>query len=341
LLFHGNKTPEEIPPFEYTRGGIMCKVYFVLEDFPLNLSTQDDISSLFSFQQYLFRQLLGIQPCHLFMASTTHKCTDYHIYPRFIAVKQKPLINRQDLDAPHRIGFCLGQLMPIPKIVEYLKATSFLSAKKILEEFDPLAVIDSIVSTRINDQPAAFRIDELVYADPSETKKNTSKNKKKRIITGLKHIGTGATTFDGVIAMKKVHQWQNMGAFLQISHEVPPTEQVLVPEECHLTGFRADIFEIGSAMPMICKFVRHYTLLQSFEQSMGIQFKDKALLRQAFTHASYVDAGMQHVNTVEATVSRVRLAHTFTTDIQQLKRLRETQVSMVGGTFEQYFHNFL
>ncbi|GLD95371.1 hypothetical protein PINS_up004015 [Pythium insidiosum] len=98
---------------------------------------------------------------------------------------------------------------------------------------------------------------------------------------------------------------------MQVSPRVDQHIEQLTPDECHLTGLRTDVFEVGSAMPMVLKYIRHYKLLATFESDMGLAFKDKTLLRQAFTHGSYVDAGMQSVNTVEATISRVRLAHVF------------------------------
>ncbi|RLN64719.1 hypothetical protein BBJ29_002572 [Phytophthora kernoviae] len=171
----------------------------------------------------------------------------------------------------------------------------------------------------------------------------------------------GARNYDGSKSRKKVRKWQEKGSFLQLSPEVEPHSEELQPAQCHLTGLRTDVFEVGSAMPMVLKYVRHFNLLTSFETAMGLKFKDKALLRQAFTHGSYVDLGMQNVNTVEATRSRVRIGHVFE-NVASLKRsrsmlldgdmpvlghaagnndlkLREVAEKHLSGDFKEEFHS--
>lgn len=142
-----------------------------------------------------------------------------------------------------------------------------------------------------------------------------------RHVRAIAHRGQGARNYDGAKSKKRIRKWQQEGEFLQLSPEVEPHSEELHPMECHLTGVRADLFEVGSAMPMVLKYVRHFNLLTSFEEQMGLKFRDKALLRQAFTHGSYIDIGMQNVNTVEATRSRVRLGHVFQ-NVASLKRSR-------------------
>ncbi|KAL8011657.1 putative ribonuclease III domain-containing protein [Plasmopara halstedii] len=347
LLCHGE--PPEIPRFEYTRGGVMCKIHFILEDLPSSLrgTTSNDVDadvngeahrsfcdSLSLLQRYIFQQLLGIQPAHLFrkvFPDPTHAtgdaseiCGDYHLVPRFVAVNEEPLLNANDLRSPNRVGYAIGRLLPVQKLLEYLDNSAKFTVLDFLKQFDHQELVDCIVSTRINGQPNAFRIDELLM----ESKENVDVELSgiltkdgRNVVRAIAHHGEGARNYDGAKSKKKIRKWQEMGKFLQLSPEVEPCSLELRPGDCHLTGIRADVFEVGSAMPMVLKYVRHFSLLNSFAKTMGLTFHDTTLLRQAFTHGSYVDVGMQNVNTVEATRSRVRLGHVFN-NVASLKRSR-------------------
>ncbi|KAI9987733.1 hypothetical protein PInf_023777 [Phytophthora infestans] len=248
--------PEPAPvPFEYTRGGVMCKIHFTPEDLPSSVrgTTSNEVDadvngeahrsfcdSLFLLQRYVFQQLLGIQPAHLF-----------------------------------------GKVFPDPA-----HATGDAS------EFDHRELVDCVVSTRINGQPSAFRIDELVMetqetedGKPSSAEKNGIVTKDgHHVVRAIAHRSEGARSFDGAKTKKKIRKWKEQGEFLQLSPEVEP-------------------------------------LSHEFWTTMGLTFTDKTLLRQAFTHGSYIDVGMQNVNTVEATRSRVRLGHVFENTVS-LKRSR-------------------
>ncbi|KAF1773790.1 Zinc-binding ribosomal protein [Phytophthora cactorum] len=338
----------------YTRGGVMCKVHFVPEDLPSSVRgmTSNDVDadvngeahrsfcdSLFLLQRYVFQQLLGIQPAHLFgkvfpdpahaTGDASEVCGDYHLVPRFIAVNEEPLLHVEDLHSPNRVGYAIGRLLSVQKILEYLDNSARFTVRDFLLQFDHRELVDCIVSTRINGQPSAFRVDELVM-EPRETEDGKpTPAEKVGIVTkdgrhrvqAIAHRSEGARNYDGAKSKKKIRKWQEQGEFLQLSPEVEPLSQELRPAECHLTGIRTDLFEVGSAMPMVLKYVRHFSLLNSFAATMGLTFTDKTLLRQAFTHGSYIDVGMQNVNTVEATRSRVRLGHVFE-NVASLKRSR-------------------
>ncbi|ETL91972.1 hypothetical protein L917_09595 [Phytophthora nicotianae] len=352
LLCHSE--PPEMPRFEYTRGGVMCKVHFVPEDLPSSVrgTTSNDVDadvngeahrsfcdSLFLLQRYVFQQLLGIQPAHLFgkvfpdpahaTGDASEVCGDYHLVPRFIAVNEEPLLHVEDLHSPNRVGYAIGRLLSVQKILEYLENSARFTVRDFLLRFDHRELVDCIVSTRIKGQPSAFRVDELAMepretgdANPPPAEKHGIVTKDGRhIVRAIAHRSEGARNFDGAKSKKKIRKWQEQGVFLQLSPEVEPLSQELRPAECHLTGIRTDLFEVGSAMPMVLKYVRHFNLLNSFATAMGLTFKDKTLLRQAFTHGSYIDVGMQNVNTVEATRSRVRLGHVFE-NTASLKRSR-------------------
>ncbi|GMF14331.1 unnamed protein product [Phytophthora lilii] len=338
--------------FEYTRGGVMCKIHFIPEELPSSVrgTTSNDVDadvngeahrsfcdSLFLLQRYVFQQLLGIQPAHLFgkvfpdpahaTGDASEICGDYHLVPRFIAVNEEPLLHVEDLHSPNRVGYAVGKLLSVQKILEYLDASAKFTVRDFLLQFKHNELVDCIVSTRVNGQPSAFRIDELVLEAredgtplPAETYGIPTKDRR-LIVRAIAHRSQGARNYDGAKSKKRIRKWQEEGAFLQLSPEVEPLSEELRPVECHLTGIRADLFEVGSAMPMVLKYVRHFNLLTSFEEAMGLKFKDKTLLRQAFTHGSYVDVGMQNVNTVEATRSRVRLGHVFE-NVASLKRSR-------------------
>jgi dsRNA-specific ribonuclease len=329
----------------------MCKVHFIPEELPSSVRGSDAgaeangethrsfCDALFILQRYLFQQLLGIQPPHLFgqvfpdpahaTGDTSQICGDYHLVPRFIAVNEQPLLHAEDLHSPNRVGYAVGRLLSVQRILEYLDTSAKFTVRDFLLQFDHHELVDCVVSTRINGQPSAFRIDELVVepretedGKPSPAEKNGIVTKDGRhVVLAVAHRSQGTRNFDGAKSKKRIRKWQEQGEFLQLSPEVEPLSEELRPAECHLTGIRTDLFEVGSAMPMVLKYVRHFNLLTSFEAAMGLAFKDKTLLRQAFTHASYVDVGMQNVNTVEATRSRVRLGHVFE-NVASLKRSR-------------------
>lgn len=331
--------------FEYTRGSVICKIQFIPEELPSPLRTvkQGEHSfceSLFLLQRYLFNTLMGILPCHLFskVFSNPEKatgdpsdfCSDYHLIPRFIAVNETPLLHKEDLHAPQRVGFAIGQLLSVPAILDFLEQSVKFTVADYLRQLPPNKLQDSIITTRINGQPGAFRVDELIWSAPENDlalansknpNANSSNASKPRQVKELRHHAEAAIHYDGAKSKKKIRKWQELGEFLQLSHQISARNESLNIHECHLTGLRADIFELGSVMPMMLKHIRHCNLLTSFEQSMGLKFQDKALLRQAFTHGSYVDVGMQNVNTYEGTFARVRLAHVFN-NATALKRSR-------------------
>ncbi|RLN50123.1 hypothetical protein BBJ28_00003907 [Nothophytophthora sp. Chile5] len=346
----------------------MCKIHFVPEELPSSLrgTSSSDVNadmngdahrpfyeSLFMLQRYLFQQLLGIQPGHLFSrkvyadpahatGDVSEMCGEYHLVPRFLAVNEEPLLHVEDLHSPNRVGFAVGRLLSVQKVLEYLDASSRLMIRDFLTQVDHQELVDCVISTRINGLPGAFRVDELI-TEPHEVKTGTQDEKNgngeppivdlvengvvtrdgRHVVIAIAHRSEGARNYDGAKTKKKIRKWQEQGAFLQLSPEVEPYAEQLHPAQCNLTGLRTDIFEVGSAMPMVLKYVRHINLLASFENTMGFTFQDKALLRQAFTHGSYVDVGMQNVNTVEATRSRVRLGHMFE-NVATLKRSRST-----------------
>lgn len=341
LLCHSD--PPSVPQFEYIRDNVLCKIQFVPEDLPAEFcapSTDDaarakHFEAIYLLQRYLFHQLLGIQPWHLLLqnSSFVEGCTDYHLLPRFIAINGPRIVNKHDLDAPNRMGFARGKLLSIDQVLGYLEATSKFTAAQYLAQFDHEKLIDCIVSARVEGQPMAFRVDELQYQasrgsqEPEDCdlagKDSSGSGSLRKEVAYLKHAGRGAEEYDGSTSKKKIRKWKEIGDFLQVSPRIENEEKYVSPAECHLTGLRSDVFELGSVMPMVLKFIRHCNLLTSFDETMGLRLRDKALLRQAFTHASYVDVGMQHVNTVEATISRVRMGYVFEHS-RRLKRSRES-----------------
>ncbi|TMW62884.1 hypothetical protein Poli38472_005502 [Pythium oligandrum] len=349
ILCH-DEVSVDVPQFEYTRGGVMCRIQLVREDLPRSLLPQDPngqstttpegCNTLFLLQRYLFQQLLGIQTPHLFQtifADPTRAtgdpgdiCSDFHLIPRFISLAEQTLINREDLFASNRIGFAVGKLLPLSHVLGCLDANTKYSVRYYLDQFGAQPLIDTAIGTRINGVPCVFRVDRLLYepepdqpADqPNPEGPSPTKRAQTRQVLRVQHCGEGASQYDGAKGQKRLRKWQEQGgAIVQVSPRVDPYHEDLIPEECNLTGLRTDVFEVGSAMPVVLKYIRNYKLLASFESEMGLRFKDKALLRQAFTHGSYVDAGMQNVNTVEATNSRVRLGHVFE-NTNMLKRSR-------------------
>jgi ribonuclease III len=322
----------------------MCRIQFVRESLPQGLlppptergrlSTPYGCVKMMELKKYLFQMLLGIQTMHLFpqtvfgdpscaTGDVDDYCSDMHLIPRFVSVSDPPLLNKDDLMAPHRIGFAVGKFLPLEHVLGCLGATSNCRVDNFLKMNPPKVIVDAIVSTRIQGVPCVFRVDSLVYEEPhdapppvdtnstSTNDTESSQEKKEPQLRRLRHLGQGAIEYDGVESKKRLRKWQEVGRLVQVSPRVDAHTELLDPEQCHLTGLRADVFEVASAMPMVLKYMRHYKLLASFEVDMHLAFRDKTLLRQAFTHGSYVDAAMQSVNTVEATISRVRLGHVF------------------------------
>lgn len=327
----------------------MCKVNFIREELPPALRGRSNdlqpdeqahdefCQSVYFLQRFLFQQVMGIQPAHMFSkifadpsratGDPSEICGDYHLIPRFISVKEEPLLNRQDLTAPNRIGFAVGRLLSVKQVVEYLDASARFTIRDFITQLNHQELVDCVVTTRTNGVPSVFRVDEVVTetktpgdAEGSVPKGIVSKDGN-HVVVALRHRDEGSGNYDGAKHDKKVREWRKFGDFLQLSPQVDPLSLELNLAEAHITGLRTDMFEIGSAMPMILKHIRHCNLLSSFADSMSVKFKDKALLRQAFTHASFVDVGMPSVNTVEATTARVRLAHVFE-NTASLKRSR-------------------
>lgn len=350
----------------------MCKMTFLVEDIPsifrIPLETpadpetgrsprKDYCNTLTQLQRYLFTQLLGILPVHLFIkifpdparatGDGSDICSDYHIIPRFIAVDQQPLLNKPDLLAPHRIGFAVGNLLSIDQIFRHLDEAAKFSVVGFLMAIDSHQLMDQVISTRVNGVPGVFRIDGVVYNEkhqnPGESGTGEGDStvaqvqllppgsvgpgggimsRDGREVLAIRHQSEGAWNYDGAKAKKKIRKWQELGEFLQLSPRVDPfSAEFNKLHECHLTGLRTDLYEMGSAMTMVLKHIRHCGLLKGFEENMGFTFKDKSLLRQAFTHGSYVDIGMQSVNTYEGARSRSRLGHVFE-NTASLKRSR-------------------
>nr|CCA15426.1 AlNc14C11G1368 [Albugo laibachii Nc14] len=356
VLYHNqSEMPSEFPALEYTRDNIKCRVAFVPEEIPpflMSSSVEDDerhsinpeeSKALYLLQHYLFAQLLGIQPIHLISPRDdlpldhVHEVADFHIVPRFILVTNATVENMEALHDPRRIGFGSGALLPLKRILEYLEMSSRFAATAFLAEFEPSQLIDCIVSTRVNGEPAAFRVDAVVtktssakmeHVDQKDSSsgltKNTEDAELPRQSTFLEHLGQGSDHFDGSSKAKLIAKWEEEGPFLQISPKVEKESHLLDPDHCNLTGLRTDVFELGTAMPLILKYIRYCKLLHGFAKKFKSCPKDMAFLLRACTHASFFDLGMQSVNTVEATIARVRMGHVFLSENMSKKRkLRE------------------
>lgn len=291
--------------------------------------------ALYLLQHYIFAQLLGIQPMHLYSRRDdlpfghVDEVADFHIIPRFILVTNATVENMEALHDPRRIGFGSGSLLPLTRILEYLEMTSRFAATAFLAEFKSSQLIDCIVSTRVNGEPAAFRVDAVVKKGCSaklehEDRKDlnselpkSSEDAESLPSIHLQHIGKGS---DGSSKSKLITRWEEKGPFLQIPPKVEKETHSLDPELCNLTGLRTDVFELGAAMPVILKHVRHCKLTFSFTKNFKSLPRDMALMLRACTHTSFFDVGMQSVNTVEATIARVRMGHIFIPEANLKKR---------------------
>ncbi|GLD95370.1 hypothetical protein PINS_up004014 [Pythium insidiosum] len=209
--------PPDVPQFEYTRGGVMCRMHFVKEELPRTLlppcaapigpsigigigstgatgptTTPAACNALFLVQRYLFQQLLGIQMPHLFQTvfadparatgDPSDICSDMHLLPRFIAVNDAPLLNKADLVAPHRIGFAVGKLLPIEHVLGCLEASSKYTAQYFLDHFPAPTLVDCIVSARVNGVPGAYRVDRLVHEMTPSNDDNAGELKPGRVV---------------------------------------------------------------------------------------------------------------------------------------------------------------
>ncbi|KAH9116471.1 hypothetical protein AeMF1_009613 [Aphanomyces euteiches] len=278
------------PPFEFVRDNITCTVKFVREELPSELIGPSVRLRISGFQDYLFWQLLRIPPSQLFPNQiNADTCAPFHIYPRFVA-SIDPTIAR-DLQ---RVGYATGPLLPIDMIMDYLDASAMTTADMFMKEFPPEALLHHVVSCEdASSQLGCFRIDMVTP--------------QKQLI----HDGRAAPGFDGVEDLKKAKKWQEVAPVKGQSPTISSMMKILYPSTSFLTGLKSDVFEVASALPLVFRFLRHCAEIEAFEVKWQLNFRDKALLRQAFTHMSYVDCGVQHANTLDAVLARVQMGHTF------------------------------
>ncbi|KAF0695833.1 Aste57867_13353 [Aphanomyces stellatus] len=290
LSHHAFSSP---PPFEYVRENVQCNTTFVRVELPSELSSPNVRLRVSAFQDYLLWQLMRIPPSHLFpspvqSADGSMCAAPFHIYPRFVLdPTSSPTTDT------HRMGFLTGPLLSIESIMEYLDASAMSTVEMFLSEFPPDMLLHQVVSLEDGLQQGCFRID---IVTPQRQ---------------LIHDGQGASAFDGVEDTKRLARWQAAAPLLRQSPVVLSTMKVLHPSVSFLTGLRCDVFELASALPLVFQFLRYCADMDAFEARWQLAFRDKALLRQAFTHVSYIDCGLQHANSPEATLARVQMGHVF------------------------------
>ncbi|ETW02277.1 hypothetical protein H310_05826 [Aphanomyces invadans] len=181
--------------------------------------------------------------------------------------------------------------------MDYMVASSKCTAEMFLAEYPPESLLHHVVAYEDGaNHVGCFRVD-IATSQPQ-----------------LLHDGLGAKPLEGVTDPRRVKAWQEIGPLVSESPQVPSTMKVLHPNVSYLTGLKCDVLEIASALPLIFRFLRHCIQLDEFEARWQLEFDDKCLLRQAFTHVSSIDCGVQHANTLEGVVGRVQLGHTFRTN---------------------------
>ncbi|ETV83661.1 hypothetical protein H257_04340 [Aphanomyces astaci] len=288
------------PPFEYVRDNVKCTVTFERVALPVELVGPNVRLRISSFQDYLLWQLLRIPCSQLFPSdSTPEECAPFHIYPRFVATED--VSSLQDVQ---RLGFLTGTLLSIDVIMDYLDASAMCSAEMFLAEYPPESLLHHVVAYEDGvNHVGCFRVD---IVTPQRQ---------------LLHDGVGAKWMDGLGATSRFQKWQKLAPVVHESPEVASMMKVLHPNVSYLTGLKCDVFEMASAMPIVFRFLRHVVQLDAFEARWHLTFADKSLLRQAFTHASYVDCGVQSAGgAAESVLGRVQMGHTFSTsnDLPQM-----------------------
>ncbi|KAF0754945.1 hypothetical protein AaE_005136 [Aphanomyces astaci] len=288
------------PPFEYVRDNVKCTVTFERVALPVELVGPNVRLRISSFQDYLLWQLLRIPCSQLFPSDATpEECAPFHIYPRFVTTED--VSSLQDVQ---RLGFLTGTLLSIDVIMDYLDASAMCSAEMFLAEYPPESLLHHVVAYEDGvNHVGCFRVD---IVTPQRQ---------------LIHDGVGAKWMDGLGATSRFQKWQKLAPVVHESPEVASMMKVLHPNVSYLTGLKCDVFEMASAMPIVFRFLRHVVQLDAFEARWHLTFADKSLLRQAFTHASYVDCGVQSAGgAAESVLGRVQMGHTFSTsnDLPQM-----------------------
>lgn len=84
----------------------------------------------------------------------------------------------------------------------------------------------------------------------------------------------------------------------------------LDPKHMYMTGLRCDVGEQASVMPLIFKLVIHgHMRLSRLEKKLGVQFKNRELLRHAVMHASFSDLNIQSFRTLEERTANNRMGY--------------------------------
>ncbi|OQR85296.1 ribonuclease 3-like [Achlya hypogyna] len=306
----------DAPPVHYTRNSIKCTLVPDRQQLPLPLRHRPAHADacMHSFEQFLLGDVLRIPiaECPGFGGAA-----GMHIYPRFVSRKDQTPDSLEKVLASNRLGFGVGRLLPMDIVADYLDATARCTAQWFLGEYPSDKLLHHVVSTDDPDSslrelsptplayPRYFRIDAIEHPEVRARHRSSMLHPGGKAV--LMHKAQGACNYDGVTDARKSRAWTRTAPVGAVSPEVRALRLAVAATACYLTGLKADVIELATALPLVTKALLHAEKLRRFEDRWGLRFRNPTLLPQAFTHASYVDCAVASVNCAAAVAARVHL----------------------------------
>ncbi|KDO18386.1 hypothetical protein SPRG_16260 [Saprolegnia parasitica CBS 223.65] len=279
---------DAMPPMEYVRSGVKCTLALVPQELPPHQYEHD---AMLSFEQFVLWQLLRIPISELpgFQGDR-----GMHLYPRFVSRKDQTPETLRQVTASHRLGFGIGALLPLPALLNHVQESSSTTAHAFMRTHSEARLRYHVVSTRSKQD--YFRIDSA-----------------NAFLGQVYHEGRGRqpTTASPTCATTPVEKC----SFGQRA------------SECYLSGLKADVIEIATALPLLTRTLAHRRQLQSLQATWGLSFQTPALCHEAFLHVSYIECGIPSANCAPAIHARVRLGLPLSRPSLSSTKKRKTPMS--------------
>ncbi|EQC31770.1 hypothetical protein SDRG_10559 [Saprolegnia diclina VS20] len=293
---------DAMPPIEYVRSGVTCTLALVPQELPPHVADLPHIEhdAMLSFEQFVLWQLLRIPISDLpgFQGEN-----GMHLYPRFVSRKDQTPETLRHVTASHRLGFGIGALLPLPALLDYVQASSSMTAHAFMATYSEARLKYHVVSTS-----PKRGCHHLRNGDVSRSTADYFRVDRANAFLGrVYHEGQGAPAHDGVADLRQFNFHQRLGA---IHCKATPVEKCSFDQrasECFLSGLKADVIEIATALPLVTRALAHARRLRHLQATWGLSFRNPALCHEAFLHISYVECGIHSANCAPAIHARVRL----------------------------------
>ncbi|KDO27366.1 hypothetical protein SPRG_06952 [Saprolegnia parasitica CBS 223.65] len=293
---------DAMPPMEYVRSGVKCTLALVPQELPPHQYEHD---AMLSFEQFVLWQLLRIPISELpgFQGDR-----GMHLYPRFVFRKDQTSETLRQVTASHRLGFGIGALLPLPALLNHVQESSSTTAHAFMRTHSEARLRYHVVSTRAKQD--YFRIDRA-----------------NAFLGQVYHEGRGAPAHDGVADLRQFNAHQRLGAIHCIATPVEKCSFGQRASECYLSGLKADVIEIATALPLLTRTLAHMRQLQALQATWGLSFRTPALCHEAFVHVSYIECGISSANCAPAIHARVRLGMPLSRPSLSSTKKRKTPMS--------------